>query len=100
MLNSSSPLNQINDQHNDRDDEQEMDQTAANVTKQTKEPEHEQDNNYSPKHGQSLSVELDFIPCFIRGHLFAKFFFGKFIQRWENVTTTVKLRSDYVHANC
>jgi 2-iminobutanoate/2-iminopropanoate deaminase len=28
-----------------------MDQTAANVTKQTKEPEHEQDNDYSPKHG-------------------------------------------------
>jgi hypothetical protein len=51
VLNSSSALNQINDQHDDRDDEQEMDQTAANVTKQTKEPEHEQDNNYSPKHG-------------------------------------------------
>lgn len=51
VLNSSSPLNQVNDQYDDRNDEQEMDQTAANVTKQTKEPEHEQDNDYSPKHG-------------------------------------------------
>lgn len=51
MLNSSSPLNQVNDQHDDRNDEQEMDQTAANVTKQAKDPEHEQDNDYSPKHG-------------------------------------------------
>jgi hypothetical protein len=81
VLNSSSPLNQVNDQHDDRNDEQEMDQTTANVTKQTKEPEHEQDNDYSPKHGWCLSVELDFIPCFIRGRLFAKFFFRKFIQR-------------------
>ena len=51
VLNSSSPLNQVNDQHDDRNDEQEMDQTTANVTKQTKDPEHEQDNDYSPKHG-------------------------------------------------
>jgi hypothetical protein len=33
VLNSSSPLNQVNDQHDDRNDEQKMDQTAANVTK-------------------------------------------------------------------
>ena len=33
VLNAPSALNQVNNKHNDRNDEQEMDQTAANVTK-------------------------------------------------------------------
>jgi hypothetical protein len=28
-----------------------MDQTAANVAEQAKQPKHEQDDNYSPQHG-------------------------------------------------
>ena len=50
MLNSSSPLNQVNNQHDDRNDEQEMNQAAPNVTNEAKELEHDQDNDYSPKH--------------------------------------------------
>jgi hypothetical protein len=49
-LNSSSPLNQINNQHDDCNYEEEMDQTAPNVTNEAKQPEHDQDNNYSPEH--------------------------------------------------
>jgi hypothetical protein len=37
-------------QDDDRNYEQEMDQTAANVAKKAKKPEHDQDNNYSPEH--------------------------------------------------
>jgi hypothetical protein len=43
-------LNQINNQDDDRNYEQEMDQTAANVAKKAKKPEHDQDNNYCPEH--------------------------------------------------
>jgi hypothetical protein len=50
-LESSSALNKVNDQDDDRNYEQEMDQTAANVAKKAKKPEHDQDNNYSPEHG-------------------------------------------------
>jgi hypothetical protein len=53
-------LNQVNDQDDDRNYEQEMDQTAANVANETKEPENDQNDNYSPEHGQFLSVELNF----------------------------------------
>jgi hypothetical protein len=38
-------LNQINNQDDDRNDEQEMNQTAANVAKKAKKPEHDQDDN-------------------------------------------------------
>jgi hypothetical protein len=44
-------LNQVNDQHDDGNYEQKMDQTAANVADEAKKPEHDQDDNYSPKHG-------------------------------------------------
>jgi hypothetical protein len=44
-------LNQINNQDDDRNYEQEMDQTAANMAKKAKKPEHDQDNNYRPEHG-------------------------------------------------
>ena len=50
-LKTSSALNQVNDQDDDRNYEQEMDQTTANVAEQAKKPEHDQDNNYSPEHG-------------------------------------------------
>jgi hypothetical protein len=59
-LESPSALNQINNQDNDRNYEQEMDQTAANVADEAKKPEHDQDHNYSPEHGVFLSVELNF----------------------------------------
>jgi hypothetical protein len=48
---SSSALNEINDQDDDSNYEQEMDQAAANVADETKKPENDQDDNYSPEHG-------------------------------------------------
>jgi hypothetical protein len=50
-LEPSSALNQVNNQDDDRDYEQEMDQTTANVAKEAKKPEHDQNDNYSPEHG-------------------------------------------------
>jgi hypothetical protein len=50
-LNSSSPLNQINNQHDDCNYEQKVDQTAPNMTNEAEQPEHDQDDNYSPEHG-------------------------------------------------
>jgi hypothetical protein len=50
-LNSSSSLNQVNNQHDNRNYEQEMDQTAPNVTNEAKKPEYDQYDDYSPKHG-------------------------------------------------
>jgi hypothetical protein len=44
-------LNQVNNQNDERNHEQEMDQAAANVAKEAKKPEHDQDDNYSPEHG-------------------------------------------------
>jgi hypothetical protein len=44
-------LNQVNNQDDERNYEQEMDQAAPNVADKAKEPEHDQDNNYSPQHG-------------------------------------------------
>jgi hypothetical protein len=49
-------LNQVNNQDDDRNYEQEMDQTAANVADEAKKPEHNQDNNYSPEHGYSFRL--------------------------------------------
>jgi hypothetical protein len=49
-------LNEINDQHDDRDNEQEMNQAAANVADEAKKPEHDQDDNYSPEHGYSFRL--------------------------------------------
>jgi hypothetical protein len=39
-LKASSPLNQINNQDDDRNDKQEMDQATANVAEESKKPEH------------------------------------------------------------
>jgi hypothetical protein len=44
-------LNQVNNQDDDRNYEQEVDQTAANMTDEAKKPEHDQDDNDSPEHG-------------------------------------------------
>ena len=44
-------MNEINDQNDDGNYEQEMNQAAANVTDETKKPEHDEDDNYSPQHG-------------------------------------------------
>jgi hypothetical protein len=69
-------LNQINNEDDDRNDEQEMDQTTANVADEAKEPEHNQDDNYSPEHGYLfLSIELNFRrPIYPKVRLFAKLF--------------------------
>ena len=55
-LEPSSSLNEINDQYDDGNDEQEMDQTAANVADETKKPQNDQDDNYSPEHGYSFQL--------------------------------------------
>jgi hypothetical protein len=52
----SSALNQVNNEHNDGNHEQKMDQAAANVADETKKPEHDQDDNYSPEHGYSFRL--------------------------------------------
>jgi hypothetical protein len=49
-------LNEVKDQDDDGNYEQEMDQAAANVTDETKKPEHEQDDNYSPEHDNSFRL--------------------------------------------
>jgi hypothetical protein len=53
-LEPSPALKQVNDQDDDSDYEQQMDQTPANVADEAKKPEHDQNNNYSPKHGYSF----------------------------------------------
>jgi hypothetical protein len=47
-------LNQIDDQDNEGNYEEKMDQTAANMTDEAKEPEDDQDDNYSPEHWGSF----------------------------------------------
>jgi hypothetical protein len=44
-------LDQVDDYDDDGNHDQEMDETAANVGEEAEKPEHDQDNNYSPKHG-------------------------------------------------
>jgi hypothetical protein len=53
---SSSALNEVNDQDDDGNYEQEVDQAAANVADEAKKPEHDQDDNYSPEHGYSFRL--------------------------------------------
>jgi hypothetical protein len=55
-LQSSSALNEVNDQDDDGNYEQEMNQAAANVADETKKPENDQDDNYSPEHGYSFRL--------------------------------------------
>jgi hypothetical protein len=49
-LESSSALNQVKNQDDDGNYEQEMNQAAANVADETKKPENDQNDNYSPEH--------------------------------------------------
>jgi hypothetical protein len=49
-------LNQVNNQDDDGNYEQEMNQAAANVADEAKEPEHNQDDNYCPEHGDSFRL--------------------------------------------
>jgi hypothetical protein len=62
----SSALNQVNNQDDDRNYEQEMDQTAANVAEKAKKPEHDQDNNYSPEHWYSFRLSKTSVDVFIQ----------------------------------
>ena len=50
-LETSSTLNQVNNQDDNGNYEQEMNQAATNVADETKKPENDQDDNYSPEHG-------------------------------------------------
>jgi hypothetical protein len=54
FLEPSPAFKQVDDQDNHGNYQQKMNQTAANVNEQAKKPEHEEDNNYSPKHGYSF----------------------------------------------
>jgi hypothetical protein len=55
-LETSSALNQVNNQDDDGNYEQEVDQAAANVADEAKKPEHDQDDNDSPEHGYSFRL--------------------------------------------
>jgi hypothetical protein len=55
-LEPSSALNQVNNQHDDRDNEQEVNQAPANMADEAKKPEHDQDDNYSPEHKYSFRL--------------------------------------------
>jgi hypothetical protein len=55
-LESSSALNQVNDQDDDGNYEQKVDQASANVADEAKKPKNDQDNNYSPEHGYSFRL--------------------------------------------
>jgi hypothetical protein len=59
-----SALDQVNDHDDDGNHDQEMDETAADVADEAKKPEHEQDNNYCPKHG----VSFDLLNCPLLRH--------------------------------
>jgi hypothetical protein len=64
-LESSSALNEINDEDNDGNYEQEVDQAAANVADKAKKPENDQDDNYSPEHEYSFRLNQTFVGLFI-----------------------------------
>jgi hypothetical protein len=76
LLKASSALNQVNDEDNQGNYEQEMDQTAANVPNKAEKPEHDQDNNYSPKHGYSFRFNETFVVLFIQRLIYPPSFFG------------------------
>jgi hypothetical protein len=53
---SSSALNEVNDQDDDGNYEQEMDQAPANVADEAKKPENDQDDNYGPEQGYTFRL--------------------------------------------
>ena len=53
-----------------------MDQAATNVADEAKKPENNQDDNYSPEHRYSLSVEFEtFVGVFIQRVIYVPSFF-------------------------
>ena len=55
---TSSALEQVNDQDNNGNHEQEMNQTAADVADEAKKPKNDEDDYYGPEHGICLSVKF------------------------------------------
>jgi hypothetical protein len=52
-------LNQINDEHDHRDYEQDVNEAAHRVgADQSEQPKHEQNDKYSPEHGDSFLLRL------------------------------------------
>jgi hypothetical protein len=49
-LQGTPALNQIDNQHDDGDDDQNMNQTAANMHCEAKQPKYEQNNEDCPEH--------------------------------------------------
>ena len=76
LLEASSALKKVNNQDDDSNYEQEMDQTAANVADEAKKPQHDQDNNYSPKHGYSFRLSETFTGLFTQELMYSPSFFG------------------------
>ena len=78
---SSSALKQINDKDDDSDNEQEMDQTAADMTKEAKKPKHEQDDTYCPQHGIiPFRFSLKSLAIYPDDLFFAKLFRHEFLE--------------------
>jgi hypothetical protein len=62
ILERTPALDQINDENNDCDHDQEMNQTAADVHRETKKPKYEQNNEDSPEHRLPFALSLyDFV---------------------------------------
>jgi hypothetical protein len=63
-LEATSARNQINDQDHDCDNQDQMDELAAEMTDEAEKPENQQNNKDSPEH--KVSFGLSFY-CFVRG---------------------------------
>jgi hypothetical protein len=63
-LHAASARDQIKDQDDDCDDEQQVDESATNMTDEAEKPENQQNNKDSPEH--EFSFRLSFL-CFVRG---------------------------------
>ncbi len=55
---TSSALEQVNDQDNNGNHEQEMNQTAADVADEAKKPKNDENDYYGPEHRICLSVKF------------------------------------------
>lgn len=54
-------MNQINDQDDNRNDEQQMNQSAAYVPEKTEKPQNEKDYEYGPQH---RFISVNFLPAY------------------------------------
>jgi len=61
----SAALDQIDNQHHDRNDEQDVNESTQRVgADQSKQPEHQQDHEYCPQHNIPFgSVTCSFVRC-------------------------------------